>query len=95
MRQEGEFLFCKALNNIAEGCMDEELIALIKSREISSTNLPPSKYIHLFATNRDCKEYNSKVYSELNTEGAKSTAHDGILITETSESLMSKKSNVQ
>jgi hypothetical protein len=78
MRQRGEAAFCKALNNMSEGCMDAEDIALIKSREITSTNQPPPNAIHLFATNNDCAVHNAKVHAELKTEGAECVAFDKI-----------------
>ena len=33
MRQQGEYQFCKALNNMAEGIMDSDDVALIRSRD--------------------------------------------------------------
>jgi hypothetical protein len=80
MRQQGEFEFCKALNNMAEGCMDPEDITLIRSREISPTNQPPSDAIWMFGTNVECRNYNSKVHNilKLTTEGALATAQDKI-----------------
>lgn len=76
MRQRGDFEFCKALNNMAEGCMDEEDIHLIKSREIGPENEPPTAAIHLFRTNDECQAYNSLIHKTLSTEGANSVAYD-------------------
>jgi hypothetical protein len=78
MRQRGEFAFCKALNNMSEGCMDENDIALIKSRQISPTNQPPEEAIWLFAINAECAEHNGKVHTSLHTEWAMATSHDKI-----------------
>lgn len=78
MRQKGELEFCKALNNMAEGTMDDDDIALIKSREISPNNTPPDNAIWLFRTNEECRKYNSEVHARLTSDGAMSTAHDKI-----------------
>lgn len=78
MRQKGELEFCKALNNMSEGCMDHQDIRLIKSREISRTNQPPECAIHLFPTNTECQEYNDQVHQKLNTDGALSIAFDKV-----------------
>ncbi|XP_035710253.1 uncharacterized protein LOC110853120 [Folsomia candida] len=78
MRQRGEWEFCKALNNMAEGIMDEDDIALIKSREVTPQNQPPDTGIRLYKTNAECQKYNSEVHSKLASDGAMSTAHDKI-----------------
>jgi hypothetical protein len=78
MRQRGDHAFCKALNNMSEGVMDEEDVKLIKSREISSTNQPPEEAIWLFTLNAECGEHNSIVHTKLNTEWAMTVAHDKI-----------------
>ena len=78
MRQKGDAAFCKALNNMSEGCMDEEDIALIKTRQVASDNQPPQNAIHLFATNNECAIYNAEVHRELQTEGAECVAFDKI-----------------
>lgn len=79
MRQKGDHAFCKALNNMSEGCMDEEDICLIKSREISTTVIPPPEAIWLFPYNQECRQHNAKIHSNLDTEGAMSTAHDKVI----------------
>jgi len=58
MRQKGEAMFCKALNQMAEGEMDEDDIALIKTCQISDQNKPPSTANWLFKTNEQCRVYN-------------------------------------
>jgi len=78
MRQQGEHQFCKALNNIAEGIMDSDDIALIKSREISENNQPPANATWLFSTNQECQVYNEKIHNQLGTEYAISVAHDKV-----------------
>jgi hypothetical protein len=78
MRQRGEYQFCKALNNMSEGVMDADDIALIRSREISQTNQPPDEAIWLFPINAECAEHNSIVHNKLNTEWAMSVCHDKI-----------------
>ncbi|OXA43032.1 ATP-dependent DNA helicase pif1 [Folsomia candida] len=78
MRQRDEWEFCKALNNMAEGIMDEDDIALIKSREVTPQNQPPDTGIRLYKTNAECQEYNSEVHAKLSSDGAMSTAHDKI-----------------
>jgi hypothetical protein len=82
MRQKGELEFCKALNNMSEGVMDEEDIALIRARKITPINEPPAEAIWVFSTNFNCQVHNSKVHvvlkETLNTEGALSTAFDKV-----------------
>ena len=78
MRQKGEMEFCKALNNMSEGCMDEDDIKLLQSRQITASNKPPKQAIRLFRTNKECLEFNSLIHKSLNTEGFLSTAHDQI-----------------
>ena len=76
MHQKGDHAFCKALNNMAEGCMDGDDINLIKSRETSNTNNHPSDSIWLFATNAECKRHNLTVHESLPTENCTSVATD-------------------
>jgi hypothetical protein len=80
MRQKGDNEFCKALNNMSEGCMDSEDIKLIKSRECSSSLAPPKEAIRLCGTNEECDYHNEKVHSDLSkeTDGAVSIAHDRV-----------------
>lgn len=78
MRQKGDYEFCKALNNMAEGCMDEDDVALIRSREISSANEPPMEAIRLFKFNEDCTRFNNEIHAKLQTEGVQAVAYDRI-----------------
>ena len=78
MRQKGDKAFCKALNNMSEGAMDEEDIKLLRCREISSINQPPKDSIWLFGTNEECKRHNENVHKSLCTEGCVSFAVDNI-----------------
>jgi hypothetical protein len=85
MRQKGDLAFCKALNNMSEGTMDEDDIKLIKSREVNENNAPPDFAINLFATNEECRVYNASVHQKLKTDGILSVAFDrvqGIRITQ-------------
>jgi len=78
MRQKGELQFCKALNNMSEGVMDQDDIALIRSREVSDINQPPKNAIRLFQLNEECRIFNNEIHEELKTEGVTSTAYDKI-----------------
>ena len=78
MRQRGEYAFCKALNNMSEGIMDDADIALIRSREVTKDNQPPKQATNLFQTNNECEIYNKEYHQELKTDGAISIAHDTI-----------------
>jgi len=78
MRQKGDHSFCKALNNMSEGVMDERDIALIRSKEVAECNLPPKNAIRLFRTNEECRIFNSEIHEQLGTEGVTSTAYDKI-----------------
>lgn len=78
MRQKGELEFCKALNNMAEGIMDEDDIALIRAQQIYETRKPPDEAIHLFKTNAECLKYNLEIHRKLGTDGCMSTASDNI-----------------
>jgi hypothetical protein len=78
MRQQGELEFCKALNNMSEGVMDEDDVKLLRSRQISVTGQPPVKAIWLFKSNKECSTHNQKVHSELQSYGCASTAVDKI-----------------
>jgi len=78
MRQKGEMEFCKALNNMAEGVMDEADVSLIKSREICKGNIPPDSAIRLFSSNEECQIYNDSIHKKLKTDGALSVAFDSI-----------------
>jgi hypothetical protein len=82
MRQKGEMEFCKALNNMSEGCMDDNDIRLIKSRELTSSLQAPKEAIKLCGTNEECDDYNTKVHVELQSlqgaEGVDSIAHDKV-----------------
>lgn len=78
MRQRGDDVFCKALNNMSEGIMDTSDIAIIKSREITDNLVPPVTAVWLFKTNRECAEYNAKFHSSLPGEGADSVAIDKV-----------------
>jgi len=76
MRQRGQHAFCIALNNMSEGAMTDSDVELIKSREISPTNQPPTNAIWLFYSNNECQEYNEKLHLTFDTEGAWAIAHD-------------------
>ena len=78
MRQKGELEFCKALNNMSEGCMDEDDIALIRSLEIKGDRKPPNEAIHLFKSNAECSKFNLEIHSKLGTDGCMSTAFDRV-----------------
>jgi len=78
MRQKGDKEFCKALNNMSEGCMDYEDIKLMRSRKVTTNNVPPDDAIHLFSTNNECQIHNAKVHSKLGTMSCKSIALDKI-----------------
>lgn len=45
--------------------MDENDIALIKSREINKNNMPTVEAIELFKTNKECQEYNKIIHKTL------------------------------
>ncbi len=76
MRQRGEAEFCKALNNMSEGQMDGEDIALIKTRQTSVILVPPDEAVWPFKTNAECIAHNNIVHQKVATEGALSTASD-------------------
>lgn len=78
MRQRDEYLFIKALNNMSEGTMDDDDVALIRSREISDFLKPPDEAFRLFRLNDDCQKYNNEIYNKLNTEWIMSTAIDDV-----------------
>jgi hypothetical protein len=82
MRQKGELEFCKALNNMSEGCMDAHDISLIKSRELTPSQQAPKEAIMLCGTNEECDNYNKKVHEGLQSqegaEGIDSIAHDKV-----------------
>jgi hypothetical protein len=78
MRQRGALAFCKALNNMSEGCMDEEDIAVMKARQITEDNVPPDQAVWLFKINAQCAVHNKKVHVTLQTKGAPSTAIDKV-----------------
>jgi len=78
MRQRGDMKFCKALNNMSEGCMDDEDIQIIRSRIITDNNQPPDNAIWLFKTNMQCLAHNDKVHLKLATAGAESIAIDKV-----------------
>ncbi len=79
MRQRGEWEFCRALNNMAEGSMTQKDIDLLKSRQICPLLEPPREAIWLFPYNKECREHNSKVHSLLLTEGSLSEAWDKVV----------------
>lgn len=78
MRQKGEYQFCKALNNMAEGQMDIEDIKLIRKREINDMLQPPPGAVWLFESSKQCERFNNQVHKALNTESAISNAVDKI-----------------
>jgi len=80
MRQKGDnaLPFCKALNNLSEGVMDQEDVVLIRSREVTDRNEPPKNAIRLFQLNEECRIFNNEIHEELKTEGVMSTAYDKI-----------------
>jgi hypothetical protein len=82
MRQKGDAQFCKALNNMSEGCMDENDVKLIKSREMTPLLQPPNEAIRFCGTNEECDSYNEKVHLVLRQnqcgEGADSIAYDKV-----------------
>lgn len=78
MRQRGDQPFCEALNNMSEGCMTEEDIRLISSREITTTNRPPDDAIWLFKMNNQCIAYNQTIHEKMDTDGIMSIAKDKV-----------------
>ena len=78
MRQKGDAKFCKALNNLAEGCLDDDDFILLKSREITDDSLIPSNAIHLFLTNEDFQKHNFDIYFKLKSKGIVSIFIDTI-----------------
>lgn len=79
LRQQGDWGFTKALNNMAEGCMDANDVKLIKSRLKLNVDLePPSSAIWLFYSNIECKAHNSTIHERLNTNFVVSLALDKV-----------------
>lgn len=78
MRQKGDAQFCRALNNMSEGIMDEQDIQLIKSREMTEHTKPPDSAIWLFKCNKECIAHNEKVHSKMETDGFLATAMDRV-----------------
>jgi len=78
MRQKDDKIFAVCLNNMAKGCMTDEDIKLMKSREIGPDLQPPDNAIRLFHTRQECSDYNKIVHRRLTTESATSYAHDNV-----------------
>lgn len=76
MRQKGEAEFCRALNRMSEGQMEEEDVKLLKECEISDIHQPPDDAIWLFKTNAQCQKYNMEYFRKLPGVGAPSLAVD-------------------
>lgn len=67
MRQKDDAVFSKALNNLAEGKLNEEERKLFCSREISVEDNLPKDTVHLYRTNEEVSEYNNKAILLQNT----------------------------
>ncbi|CAG5040105.1 unnamed protein product [Parnassius apollo] len=80
MRQRDDVAFTTALNNMASGCMSPEDVNLIEGRCFSNSSLPDTckGAVHLFSSNREVDEHNSKILSNMTTEGAISRAVDRV-----------------
>jgi hypothetical protein len=79
MRQKGDLEFCTALNNMAEGSMTQEDVALIRSREIKDDGPTPlDTFTRLFWTNDDCTVFNHRVHIRLPGKMVVSTALDRV-----------------
>ncbi|CAG5005017.1 unnamed protein product [Parnassius apollo] len=80
MRQRDDVAFATALNNMASGCMSPEDVNLIEGRCFSNSSLPDTckGAVHLFSSNREVGEHNSKILSNMTTEGAISRAVDRV-----------------
>lgn len=63
---------------MSEGNLNEQEIAMFKSREISSSQIPEDT-IHLFSTNEETKHYNATVINAKKTFGTKCIAIDKIM----------------
>ncbi|CAG4957666.1 unnamed protein product [Parnassius apollo] len=80
MRQRDDVAFATALNNMASGCMSPEDVNLIEGRCFSKSSLPDTckGAVHLFSSNREVDGHNSKILSNMTTEGAISRAVDRV-----------------
>ncbi|CAG5037268.1 unnamed protein product [Parnassius apollo] len=80
MRQRDDVALAMALNNMASGCMSPEDVNLIEGRCFSNSSLPDTckDAVHLFSSNREVDEHNSKILSNMTTEGAISRAVDRV-----------------
>ncbi|CAG4932245.1 unnamed protein product [Parnassius apollo] len=80
MRQRDNVAFETALNNMASGCMSPEDVNLIEGRCFRNSSLPDTckGAVHLFSSNREVDEHNSKILSNMTTEGAISWAVDRV-----------------
>ncbi|XP_043472427.1 uncharacterized protein LOC122505072 [Leptopilina heterotoma] len=78
MRQKDDLSFATALNNMASGTMSSTDINLIQNRCFTINLLPPEAEgaIHLFASNKEVDDFNNKILSKMNTDGAKINAID-------------------
>ncbi|CAG5050324.1 unnamed protein product [Parnassius apollo] len=79
MRQRDNVAFATELNNMASGCVSPEDVNLIEGRCFSNSSLPDTckGAVHLFSSNREV-EHNSKILSNMTTEGAISRAVDRV-----------------
>ncbi|CAG5042964.1 unnamed protein product [Parnassius apollo] len=72
MGQRDDVAFATPLNNMASGCMSPEDVNLIEGQCFSNSSLPDTckGAVHLFSSNREVDEHNSKILSNMTTEGA-------------------------
>ncbi|CAG4958469.1 unnamed protein product [Parnassius apollo] len=80
MRQRDDVAFATALNNMASGCMSPEDVNLIEGQCFSNSSLPDTckGAVHLFSSNREVDDHNSKILSNMTTEGVISRAVDTV-----------------
>lgn len=76
MRQKGDADFCRALNHMSEGVMDEADVQLLKECEISDAHQPPDDGIRLFRNNDECQKYKKAYFKKFEGESAVSLAVD-------------------
>lgn len=78
MRQKEDVAFAEALNHLGEGNLNNDEIALFKTREKKPNELPDNA-IHLFYSNEEANNYNAMIINSKNTYGTKAIAKDKII----------------
>ena len=78
MRQSDDPAFAIALSHMNTGVMTPDDIRLLKSREISPSNVPPKGAVWLFYERKDVKLHNDTALKNATDTGILSTANDVI-----------------